>query len=132
MRRRCNSETREAPDDGSVDAYVLKVGTDSALEFHYQALLLPPIDLILDEFAEFRAVLHDENGYSGEYLLVDPRSYSGIRIQGLAERAHHLHYPPVHTRVRSAQVALEPLLKLGPQLVDVSGESAVANDVISY
>src|SRR5437762_12612405 len=86
---RRDDEASEAADQRAVDADVLQIRADVALELGDQLLLLPAHDLVLDETADLRPVLFDERRRRPQDLLVDPLLDLVVGTQRLAQRFEH-------------------------------------------
>src|SRR3954465_2539000 len=104
-------EATQGADERAVDADVLEIRADVALELRDQLLLLPREDLILDETAKLGAVLFHQRGQRRQDLLVDPPADRGIGVELLAELDDE-------ARQAAAHAAREPGAKLAPQAAD--------------
>src|SRR5436309_14756430 len=113
--QRGDDQPGETADQRAVDADVLQVRADVALELRDELLLLPAHDLVLDEAADLRAVLFDQRGCSLEDLLVDPLLDLAVGAQRVADRLQHRGDALVQ-RLRAAVVlGGEPAAQLFPQ-----------------
>src|SRR3954462_14520068 len=84
LRQGGDREADQGADDRAVDADVLEIRADVALELRDQLLLLPRKDLILDEAAKLGAVLFHQRGQRRQDLLVDPRADRRIGVELLS------------------------------------------------
>src|SRR5690349_6665223 len=89
LRERGDHQARETAHQGAVHADVLQVRADVALELRDQLVLLPAVDLVLDEAADLGAMLFDQRRKRMQDLLVDPLPDLAVGVELLAERAHH-------------------------------------------
>src|SRR4051794_5384904 len=87
--RRGDEQPGESAHQRAVDADVLQVGTDVALELEHQPLLLPAHDLVLDEAADLGAMLFHQRRRRAQDLLVDPRLDLAIGGERASERFQH-------------------------------------------
>src|SRR3954469_24737690 len=124
LRQGGDREANQGADDRAVDADVLEIGADMALELRDQLLLLPRKDLILDEAAKLGAVLFHERGQRRQDLLVDPSTDRGIGVELLAELDDE-------ARQAAAHAARKPGAKLVPQAADVGRERGTVEHLVA-
>src|SRR5438270_6414537 len=72
LRQDSDEQAGQAAHQRAVDADVLQVRTDVALELADELVLLPAHDLVLDEAPDLGAVLLDDERRAFENLLVEP------------------------------------------------------------
>src|SRR5688500_6306786 len=130
-RQRRDGEASEAAHQRAVDADVLQVGADVALELLHQLLLLPAVDLVLDEAADLRAVLLDQRRQRLEDLLVDPLPDLAIGLELLAERAHQRRDALPGQRIVFLQIFAQPAAELLPQPADVGIERRALQQLVA-
>src|SRR5436190_4664141 len=112
---RRDDEASEAADQRAVDADVLQIRADVALELGDQLLLLPAHDLVLDEASDLRAMLLHQRRHAAQDLLVDPVLHLVVGAQRAAERLDHGRCALVQ-RCRAAVVlGRQPLAEFAPQ-----------------
>src|SRR5687767_6123519 len=129
--QRRDGQAGEAAHQRAVDADVLQVGADVALELLHQLLFLPAVDLVLDEAADLRAVLLDQRRQRPEDLLVDPLADLAVGLELLAERAHQRRDALPGLRIAFLQVLAEPAAELLPQAADVGIERRALQQLVA-
>src|SRR5918911_4736195 len=81
LREDRNDEPGKAADQRAVDADVLQVRADVALELGDQLLFLPAHDLVFDEAPDLRAMLLHQHRRALEDLLIQPALQLAIAAQ---------------------------------------------------
>src|SRR5688572_1615410 len=130
-RQRRDGQAGEAAHQRAVDADVLQVRADVALELLHQLLFLPAIDLVLDEAADLRAVLLDQRRQRLEDLLVDPLADLAVGLELLAERAHQRRDALPGLRIVFLQILAKPAAELLPQAADVGIERGAFQQLVA-
>src|SRR5258706_4557112 len=83
-----DQDADQPADEGTVDAYVLKVLADIEFDLPHHMAIVPCAHLFGDEPADFLAIAFDERGCEAFDSLVDPLLHPAIGLQPCADVEH--------------------------------------------